>query len=177
METFILISRLQPPTQNHLALIKKIVSSENFNKDKGELVVVIGSANHKREKRNPFSWQERKEMISAVLKDEIPDINYRIEHINDYDNYMDWVKELKNIVKRNKATICGNEDVDFYARLTGYSPMLIPLKSNVHATQIREKLARGIIPKELPEAVRAWLKKHNGSEIVKDTIKEEYFNY
>lgn len=171
METFVLIMRTQPPTINHLALIKKIVNSEQFDKEKDELVIITGSANHKRERRNPFSWQERHEMLSAILKNNFPDIKYRLEKIDDYENYMDWVDQVKKIVKRNKATICGNEDVDFYARLLGYSPMLIPLKSNIHATQVRGDLANGKIPSSVPKEVADWLKKHNGCEIIRKINK------
>lgn len=170
METFTITGRFQPFHKNHLSLIKNIVKKM---KGDDELVIVIGSANESRTERNPFTWQERKEMISRVLKKELKDINYRIEHINDYDNYMGWVNQLKKIVKRNKATICGNEDVDFYARLTGYTPMLIPLNSNIHATQIREDLKKGIYSKYLPKEIIKWLKEHKAIEI----LKEDYFPY
>ena len=168
---YVICGRFQPFHLNHLSLIKKI--TESFKKG-DELVVIIGSANESRTDRNPFTWKERKEMISSVLKDELKDINYRIEHINDYDNYMDWVEKLKKIVGSDQATICGNEDVDFYARLTGYTPKLIPLKSNIHATQIRALLKKGKFSKHLPKQVINWLKENKGLDIIKE---ERYFNY
>ena len=168
--TYVICGRFQPFHKNHLSLIKHI---EKKMKEKDELVIIIGSANESRTSKNPFTWKERKEMISSVLKDELKDTNYRIEHINDYDDYMTWIDDLKKIVKDDFATICGNDDVDFYARLSGYSPMLIPLSSNVHATQIRELLRKGKFSEHLPTQVIDWLKEHNYQKI----LKEDYFPY
>lgn len=157
---------------NHLELIKKIVSSSEFDRKRDELIIIIGSANRSREPRNPFTWKERAAMLASVLSGNFKGLTVKIDHVDDYDNYMDWVDRIKKIAGRNKATICGNEDVDFYARLLGYKPMLIPLKSEIHATDIRKEMAeKGAIP-HVPKEVRRWLLKNHGIKIVKESLKK-----
>ncbi len=54
--------RFNPPHKGHLSVIRKL-------KDKCNLVVAIGSSEHKNEKTNPFSGSERKEMMVSYLKE------------------------------------------------------------------------------------------------------------
>ena len=164
--------------KGHFSIIKYIVKHLDFDFDKDEIIIVNGSANESRTDKNPFTWQERKEMVINTLKDEFGDkLKFRVEHINDYDDYMTWVDKLKKVVGRNKATIVGEDDVDYYGRLSGYKPVIVPQTINIHATQIREKLAKGIIPDLCPEPVRKWLKENNGVDIIKGCLKEDYFPY
>lgn len=171
-KTFVMVGRFQPMHLNHLELIKKIVSSPEFDRKRDELVIIIGSANHSREPKNPFTWRERRDMIASAILDALKGCTVKIDHINDYDDYMDWVDRVKKITGRNNAIICGNEDVDFYARLLGYRPMLIPLKNDIHATDIRKEMAEnGKIP-HVPEAVRKWLLQSHGIRTVKESLKK-----
>lgn len=171
-DTFVMVGRFQPMHLNHLELIKKIVGSPEFDKKRDELIIIIGSADCSREPRNPFTWRERRDMIASAIFDSVKGCTVKIDHIDDYADYMEWVDRIKKITGRNKATICGNEDVDFYARLLGYRPMLIPLKSEIHATDIRKEMARkGKIP-HVPDAVRRWLLKNHGIRIVRESLEK-----
>jgi len=49
--------RFNPPHKGHLQLIKKIL------REVDNLIIVVGSAQEKNTKRNPFSGKERKKMI------------------------------------------------------------------------------------------------------------------
>ena len=173
--------RAQPLHKGHLSIIKYIIKNTNFNFKKDEIVIVNGSANESRTVKNPFTWKERKEMITAALKEEFGDkLKFRVEHINDYENYMDWVEKLKKIVGKDFAKIVGVDDVDFYARLSGYDPVIVPETVKIHATQIREKLNKGEISDLCPKAVQKWLKENNGIKIVQESfknLKEDYFPY
>lgn len=171
-KTFIMVGRFQPMHLNHLELIKKITGSPEFDRKRDELVIIVGSANHSREPKNPFTWWERRDMIASAVFDALKGCTVKIDHIDDYDDYMDWVDRVKKIAGRNNAVICGNEDVDFYARLLGYRPMLIPLKSDIHATDIRREMAeKGRIP-HVPEAVKKWLLKNHGIRTVKESLRK-----
>ncbi len=73
------VCRLQPMHKGHLHAIKKIL--EKYD----SVLIAIGSSQASRERSNPFSFDERKEMLEAVLKNEkllkrcdivgIPDVN------------------------------------------------------------------------------------------------------
>ncbi|MFH0970944.1 MAG: adenylyltransferase/cytidyltransferase family protein, partial [Candidatus Micrarchaeota archaeon] len=61
MKTALVIGRFQPFHNGHLEAIRKMI------KDNGKLLLVIGSAQESRTRKNPFSAKERMEMISACL--------------------------------------------------------------------------------------------------------------
>ena len=54
--------RFNPPHKGHLSVISKL-------KNKCNLIVAIGSSEHRNEKKNPFSGAERKKMMEAYLKE------------------------------------------------------------------------------------------------------------
>ena len=73
------VARMQPLHLGHLYAIKKILDKYD------SVLIAIGSSQASRERSNPFSFEERKEMLTAVLKSEkildrcdvagIPDVN------------------------------------------------------------------------------------------------------
>ena len=63
------LGRFQPFHNGHLKCVKEALN----NSDK--LLIVIGSAQESRTKRNPFSFLERKTMIKEILKNENIDPN------------------------------------------------------------------------------------------------------
>ncbi|MGD1099334.1 MAG: adenylyltransferase/cytidyltransferase family protein [Thermoplasmata archaeon] len=54
--------RFNPPHKGHLSVIRKF-------QVQCDLVVAIGSSEHRNEKTNPFSGAERKRMVEAYLKE------------------------------------------------------------------------------------------------------------
>jgi nicotinamide-nucleotide adenylyltransferase len=89
------IGRFQPFHLGHLDAIKQI------SKDCSKVIIVIGSSQYSRTKDNPFSFDERKEMIKKVLSKEI---NYEILSLEDIHNNEKWVEHVKkNIPFFNKV--------------------------------------------------------------------------
>ncbi|MFH0829739.1 MAG: adenylyltransferase/cytidyltransferase family protein [Candidatus Aenigmatarchaeota archaeon] len=64
MTTGFFWARVNPPHAGHMWVIKKALLQVD------RLIVVIGSAERKYEKDNPFSGAERKRMLEAYLKEE-----------------------------------------------------------------------------------------------------------
>ncbi len=91
----LLIGRFQPFHNGHLLVIKKIFD------DVDELIIVVGSSQHRDAVENPFSADERLEMIRHVLNSEgitkyqvykVPDIGddkrypgHLMEHVPSFD--------------------------------------------------------------------------------------------
>jgi nicotinamide-nucleotide adenylyltransferase len=83
--------RFNPPHKGHLGLIKKIL------KEVDELYIVIGTAQEKNTKRNPFSGEERKSMIKNFLKEEkIPLKKIKIISLKDGPT---WAETRKRFLK------------------------------------------------------------------------------
>ena len=88
-DLLVFIGRFQPLHKGHERVIRKA-----FEKSKNVLIL-IGSAETASSVRNPFSFEERREMIQAVFPDAL------IAGINDHTyNDTQWVVEVQKTVKR-----------------------------------------------------------------------------
>lgn len=89
----VFIGRFQPLHVGHLETIERALTEVD------ELVIVIGSARNARNLRNPFTADERREMIESALPEEKRS-RVRFEFVRDYFyNTAAWVAEV-----RDKAT-------------------------------------------------------------------------
>ncbi len=79
----LLIGRFQPFHKGHLKAIKHILGEVD------ELIIVVGSSQNRRSSENPFTADERSDMIRAALEEE--DLQryeiHSIPDINDDDKY------------------------------------------------------------------------------------------
>lgn len=88
-DLLVFIGRFQPLHKGHERVIRKA-----FEKSKNVLIL-IGSASNASSVRNPFSFEERKEMVKAVFPDAI------VEPIDDHTyNDTQWVIQVQKTVKR-----------------------------------------------------------------------------
>jgi len=96
------IGRFQPFHNGHLKLI------ENISKKYEKIIIGIGSSQYKNSINNPFSSNERTEMINFTLKNR--DIkNYEIVLIPDIHNPPKWVEHVKQIVSDFDLVITNND--------------------------------------------------------------------
>jgi len=81
--------RFNPPHKGHIFLIKKLLKKVK------RLVIVVGSSQEKNTKRNPFSGNERKQMIEVFLKEEgVSKKNYIIKAVSDGESFSRSVSNL-----------------------------------------------------------------------------------
>jgi len=81
--------RFNPVHKGHVLLIKKLLKKVD------ELVIAIGSSQEKNTKRNPFSGNERKQMIQAFLKEEkISKNKYTVITVSDGKSFNSSVANL-----------------------------------------------------------------------------------
>jgi bifunctional NMN adenylyltransferase/nudix hydrolase len=98
----ILIGRFQPAHNGHLA---------NFlqaNEIADEIHILLGSAYQPRTIENPFTWTERKEIITTLLKDKVPSLS--ISPIRDYKySNNSWIQQVQELILAEHPLLADNE--------------------------------------------------------------------
>ena len=87
-ETAILIGRFEPVHQGHMALLRHGLARAR------EAIVVLGSAWQARSPKNPFTWQERADMVLGALP-EADRPRVRFLPVRDYYNEAVWVQAVR----------------------------------------------------------------------------------
>lgn len=89
MSTALFVTRSQPFHMGHLGVIKWILEKHD------RVLIVVGSCKKSHTKKNPFNFEERKEMIDrSLLEEGIANNKYKIVGIPDIPNDEDWVKSI-----------------------------------------------------------------------------------
>lgn len=145
----VLIGRFQPFHRGHAALLKQALEAAP------RVVVVIGSAFQARTPKNPFTWQERADMIRQTLSDaELARTTFL--PIRDYYDEAKWQQAVRNGVETlsgQHASIClighfKDATSDYLGHFEGWQLISVDRKSPVDASQIRDAYL-GSKPEEL----------------------------
>ena len=89
----LLIGRFQPFHLGHLEALQFALSKVD------KLWLGLGSSNKPIEKSNPFSAEERKEMILSSIDDSMKN-KITIYFIPDVDNHVKWIEKIDTIVTK-----------------------------------------------------------------------------
>jgi nicotinamide-nucleotide adenylyltransferase len=155
MKNMLIIGRFQPFHSGHLAIIKKYHAKGFFIK------IVIGSSQKAHQRDNPFTDDERVEMIKKAL-DAGNISDYEIISIPDVPNDKDWVELVKKKTGSVDVLFTGNpwvkklfrnESVDLHE----YNERFDRIKG-IKAKDIRMNLLNSKSSKGLPKAVFDHLK-------------------
>lgn len=152
MTTGLFVGRFQPFHKAHLIDIK------NALKVVDTLIILIGSSQYSYTTENPFTAEERKSMIKAVLNKEdikrcsifsLPDINE--------DNK--WVAYLERNLPKFEIVFTGNPRVMRLFKETKYKVKEIKLIKGISGTKIRkgilgDKNWKIEVPKEVAKIIR-----------------------
>ncbi len=168
MATALFIGRFQPFHKAHLKDIKNIL------KKCDDVVIAIGSSQHSDTKDNPFSAEERIEMVEDVLISE--DIgNYTIFPIPDIGNDKRWIEELISLVPKFNVVYTGNdwtENCFKKYRKKKFKVIKIKLIPGINSTTIRDKILKGENWEELvPEKVVEFIERVKGVERIKKIFR------
>jgi bifunctional NMN adenylyltransferase/nudix hydrolase len=139
-DTVVAIGRFQPPHRSHLALI------EQANRHaKQQIIICIGSSNQPRTVKNPFSFQERADLIRASVA---PVVAEKLRFVPLEDNiYNDqiWVAAAQQAVAKITSSpsvgIIGHikDDSSYYLKMfPQWSFIDFGYLNSLHATEIRE---------------------------------------
>ena len=152
MTTGLFVGRFQPFHRGHLADVQLAL------KECEELIIVVGSAQESRTGDNPFTIEERCELIDAALAAESITA-YQIvvlEDINDDNLWVDYVTEHVGSYER---VYTGNEYVASLFKAKGTKLTIVPLIDEISSTTIRARMVSGGQWEEMvPDAVIAKIK-------------------
>ena len=159
-----LIGRFQPFHLGHLEAIKFALSNVEH------LHVGIGSSNKSHEERNPFTADERKEMILSSIDDTIAK-RLSIHFIPDVDDHSKWTHLVDEIIPEYDV-VFSNDDFthELYGK-RGKSIISVDLKSrsNLSGTNIRDLILTDQDWKEfVPSGTRDVLSQIDGKKRLED---------
>jgi len=151
----LLIGRFQPFHFGHLEAIQFGLSKID------KLWIGIGSSNKPPEKSNPFTADERKEMILSSINDSVSKL-IQIFPIPDLDNHKKWIENIDSIVPKFDVVFTNDElTKSLYSKL-GKNVITVPFKQReiLSGTNIREKIVSDQDWKDLvPEGTKTVLEK------------------
>ena len=160
----LLIGRFQPFHLGHLdAVLFALSRVEN-------LWICIGSSNKHNEKRNPFTADERREMIVSSIEPSIID-RISIFNIPDVDNHEKWTFEIDQIVPKYDVVFSNDEFTKtlFEKRKIDVIPVVLKDREKFSGTNIRDLITDDKNWQDLvPRGTRKVLDKINAKERLKN---------
>ncbi|MEE9323855.1 MAG: nicotinamide-nucleotide adenylyltransferase [Candidatus Aenigmarchaeota archaeon] len=164
MNSSLFIGRFQPFHNGHLKVIKDIMEDS-------ESITIVVCGPEKPNEKNPFSFEEREEMLKKVLDNE--GIDHEIHEIPDVNDDDEWSGRVKKLGKFDLA----------YSRnpwtIRCLKKIGIPVKKHKFyerwkncGREIRERILEKKEWKNLvPEEVYEYVKKINGEERIRKLNK------
>jgi nicotinamide-nucleotide adenylyltransferase len=132
----LLIGRFQPFHKGHLEAVKIGLSQVD------NLWIGIGSSNKNHEKRNPFTAEERKEMILSSLDSKTLE-RVKIFFVPDTGDHERWTYHVDSIVPPYDMVFSNDEFTITLYKKRGKSVFEVPLfrRDVISGTNIRELIA------------------------------------
>lgn len=135
----VLIGRFQPPHLGHLALLQQALARAR------QVVVILGSAFQARSPKNPFTWQERAEMLAGALPPEQA-ARVRCVPVRDYYDEPRWVAAVREAVQQHtepgdRIGLVGHfkdSSSGYLAHFPGWQLVSLPRQNEFDATPIRD---------------------------------------
>tara|TARA_B100002003_G_C13774824_1_gene384117 strand:+ start:36 stop:545 length:510 start_codon:yes stop_codon:yes gene_type:complete len=160
MKRGLFIGRFQPFHLGHLQDIKNALEEVNH------ITIGIGSSNEDHTKENPFTTQERAEMINIVLPNN-KIRKYIVFTIPDLGNDKKWVEHIETLVPKFDIVYTGNKWTEkcFKGK---YEVKRVNMLKGVSSTIIRNRILKdedwqSLVPKEVVD----YISKINGVVRVK----------
>jgi nicotinamide-nucleotide adenylyltransferase len=155
MTTALFIGRFQPFHLGHLHVIKEAL------KEADNVIIGIAYNNNADKKENPFSVEEREEMINMTLHNN--DIsNFEVVDIEDCDDDEKWIQNVESklkfdVVYMSDKNTFGEKWVERCLK-DKYTIRKIKTFKGIDATIIREKIRnkenwKSLVPREVAHSV------------------------
>jgi nicotinamide-nucleotide adenylyltransferase len=160
----LIIGRFQPFHLGHVAAVKFALQNVD------SLSIGIGSSNRFNEKRNPFTADERKEMILSSLDEETLG-KITIYYIPDVDNHDRWTYHVDELVPKYDVVFSNDDFTHNLFKKRNVKVVSVPLAKRevLSGTEIRAKIAGDQSWGELvPDGTRKVLLKINAKDRLKN---------
>lgn len=129
--------RFQPFHIGHISIVDKI-----FQSDFEKLLLIIGSSDKSWTDENPWTLQEREEIIRASIPLELQE-KIDILWLDDVPDDDVWCENLKQLFEEEVTLFTGNEWVRDICERQGITTDWITPTIDISATKIREMIKRG----------------------------------
>lgn len=137
-DTAILIGRFEPVHTGHLALLAHALQAA------GRVIVIIGSAFQARSPKNPFTWEERAEMLLGSLH-EGDRARIDVVPVRDYYDEARWVCAVRKAVGKrtqpaSRIGLVGHfkdSSSSYLGSFPGWELIPLPRQGEIDATMIR----------------------------------------
>lgn len=168
MKRALFIGRFQPFHNAHLIDIKKVL------KEVDEVIIAIGSSQEKNTLENPFSCNERRQMIVNVMKKHKIK-KYKIYPVPDVYNDKKWVEYIKNNLPSYEFVYSGNTWTLQCFKKYNSNIKKIKLIKGINSTIIRNRIIKDKNWKKLvPREVADYIKKIKGVGRIKKIYNKNF---
>lgn len=181
LDAIVYIGRFQPFTNAHYKIVKSALEMAN------KVIIVIGSAKRARCIRNPWTAEERRDMISSVKEFNGSNIEFILQPNSNY-NFNWWLKDVQEQVskitsKTDKIGIIGYKK-DSSSYYLNYFPQWkfieIPeLENGLSATEIRNlffekaEIQQSAVNNDISKWLLDW--KKNNIKLFNNLVNEKKF--
>lgn len=136
-KTAVFLWRFQPFHIGHMSIVDKI-----FQNDFERLLLIIGSSDKSWTDENPWTLQEREEIIRASIPLELQE-KIDILWLDDVPDDDVWCENLKQLFSEEVILFTGNEWVRDICERQGITTDWIIPTIDISATKIREMIKQG----------------------------------
>ncbi|MBW2966741.1 nicotinamide-nucleotide adenylyltransferase [Candidatus Woesearchaeota archaeon] len=167
MTTALFVGRFQPFHQGHLEAVKQIL------KENDKIIIGIGSSQYSNTEHNPFTAEERKQMIDKTLKANNIN-NYKIVFIPDIHDGNRWASYVENLIPKFNIVYTNSQYTKFcFDKIKKYPIKPIKITFDTNSTEIRNRIKQNKNWKELvPKEIAQEIERINSIKRIKETSKE-----
>lgn len=156
--------RFQPFHLGHLSAVKQAL------KQVDKLIIAIGSSQYDHEENNPFTAQERAEMIRLTLEENGLLGKCEIFEVPDIHNDDEWTAHVRKIVPDFKTVFVGDNGLikELFEKFDTTEVVEVEHEVKISATKIRCAMNRGLDwEQHLSPHVAEYIRKIGGIERVR----------
>ncbi len=160
----LLIGRFQPFHLGHLEALRFALSKVD------KLWLGLGSSNRPMEKNNPFSAQQRKEMILSSIDDSMQE-RISVYFVPDVNNHIRWIEKIDDIVPKFDVIFSNDNLTKHLYSKRNTEVLAIPFlrRKSLSGTNIRHLIANDqdweIF---VPDGTRNFLKNIGAKQLLKN---------